>query len=89
MTPNLPFSFKAGLWISQNLLFFANLKIFKHIICNFQNWVQYWTLLHLLIVILKLVLTVYAILRHSISSCPDQNLWMIITLIDLTETKYA
>ena len=39
---------RAGLWILQNLLLFANLKILQHIICNFKNWVQSWTLFHLL-----------------------------------------
>ena len=39
---------RAGLWILQNLLLFANLKILQHIICDFKNWVQPWTLFHLL-----------------------------------------
>ena len=31
---------RAGLWILQNLLLFANLKILQHIICNSKNWVH-------------------------------------------------
>ena len=39
---------RACLWILQNLLLFANLKILQQIICNCKIWVQSWTLFHLL-----------------------------------------